>query len=379
MIKPHGGKLVDRILTEREREKALEDGKERSRIDVNVELARDIENIANGIFSPLEGFLLQEDFLNVLHHKRLSNDLPWTIPIVLDTEKIDANEGDRIAIYNSDNVLIALMDIEEIYSFDKKEFLDSVFGTTDVKHPGVLKVQRMKDNLIGGKIFLVNKMKNLYYHYTLEPVETRILFKEKGWKEIVGFQTRNIPHIGHEYVQKTALTFVDGIFINPIIGKKKKGDFTDELILKTYEALIQNYYLKDRAVMSVLQTEMHYAGPREAVFHAIIRKNFGCTHFIVGRDHAGVGNYYPPYAAQEIFEEFPDLGIIPLFFKSFFYCKKCESVANEKICPHENKYHMDFSGTRIRELIKNGEEIPKELMRPEIVEIIRKERNHFVE
>jgi sulfate adenylyltransferase len=196
---------------------------------------------------------------------------------------------------------------------------------------------------------------------------------------MVGFQTRNIPHLGHEYVQKTALTFVDGLFINPVIGKKKSGDFKDEVILEAYEALIRNYYLKDRAVMAILRTEMRYAGPREAIFHAIVRKNFGCTHFVVGRDHAGVGKFYSPYAAQEIFTEFPDLGIIPLFFTSFFYCDRCGSVVNEKICPHDRSHRTDFSGSGLREKLSKGEPLPKEFVRPEVADVLLKWKDPFVE
>ncbi len=205
------------------------------------------------------------------------------------------------------------------------------------------------------------------------------MFEEKGWKTVVGFQTRNPPHLGHEYVQKTALAFVDGVFINPVIGKKKAGDFKDEVILQSYDALMKNYYLRESVVMSILPFEMRYAGPREAIFHAIVRKNFGCTHFIVGRDHAGVGNFYGPYDAQKIFDEFPDLDITPLFFKSFFYCKRCGTVTNEKACPHGEKEHINFSGTKIREMLSKGQIPPEELMRPEVAKVITRHKNPFVD
>ncbi|MCP2519609.1 sulfate adenylyltransferase [SCandidatus Aminicenantes bacterium Aminicenantia_JdfR_composite] len=382
MIPPHGGKLVDRVLSGKERENALLKAKELFKIKINLELIRDIENIAKGVFSPLEGFLCKEDFNSVLNHMRLSNDLPWTIPIVFDVPMEIANklkEGQEIALVNSKEEPVAILHLEEKYTYDKEEYARKVFQTTDVKHPGVAKIKAMNDVLLGGKIDLIKQTPSPFERYNLSPLETRVLFKEKGWKTIVGFQTRNTPHIGHEYVQKTALTFTDGIFVNPVIGKKKKGDFKDEVILKAYEELIKNYYLKERAVMSILQTEMRYAGPREAIFHAIVRKNFGCTHFIIGRDHAGVGNFYPPYAAQDIFSEFPDLGIVPLFFKSFFYCKKCNSVENEKTCPHPPSEHINFSGTKIRELIIKGETPPPELMRPEVAKIIMSYENPFVE
>ena len=280
---------------------------------------------------------------------------------------------------NKENGIHAILNIEEIYNYDKKTLAKEVYRTQDTSHPGVANIFNMKQQLVGGNISLLTSKKRKFDEYNLTPKETRILFKEKGWQEIVAFQTRNPPHIGHEYVQKTALTFVDGLFINPIIGKKKSGDFRDEVILSSYETLMKRYYLKDRAVMSILRTSMKYAGPREAIHHAIMRKNFGCTHFIVGRDHAGVGNYYGPYDAHEIFAEFPDLKIIPVFFRSFSRCTKCGSVVNDKICPHDQKYHINFSGKKIRELLKNGEIPPEDMMRKEVAETILKFDHPFVE
>jgi sulfate adenylyltransferase len=243
----------------------------------------------------------------------------------------------------------------------------------------VAKVAGMKDVLLAGPLDLLEVSPTPFDRYKLSPKETRILFKEKGWKTIVAFQTRNTPHIGHEYVQKTALTFTDGIFVNPVIGRKKKGDFKDEVILASYDELIKHYYLKERAVMAILQMEMRYAGPREAIHHGIVRKNFGCTHIIIGRDHAGVGTYYHPYAAQDIFEEFPDLGIAPLFFRAFYFCKRCQSVVNEKICPHPKTEHIQFSGTKIRDLLVKGEVPPAELMRPEVAKVIMEFESPFNE
>lgn len=377
---PHGGKLVDRAAKGRRRERLLAEAKSMPKLAVDNELAWEASNIAHGLYSPLEGFMIQEDYLSVLREKRLSNDLPWTIPIILDVDSgLKPSEGETVALEAEGGKPIALLQIEEVYAYDRRELAKLVYGTLDANHPGVAKTMRLKDRLAGGKIELLNEPDNPHQKYTLTPLETRVLFKEKGWRTVVGFQTRNIPHLGHEHVQKTALTFVDGLFINPVVGRKKPGDFKDEVILEAYEALIKNYYLRDRAVLAVFHTEMRYAGPREAIFHAIVRKNFGCTHFIVGRDHAGVGNYYPPYAAQEIFEEFPDLGITPLFFKSFFYCKKCLGVANEKTCPHSPRERVTFSGTKIREMLKRGVEPPKELIRPEVVEVLKRYDNPFVE
>jgi sulfate adenylyltransferase len=377
MPKPHGGKLISRSV-----KKELSETVELPKLEINTNLSEDIINISKGVFSPLEGFLHNNDLENVLNEKRLADDTPWTIPVLLDFNKQDINEikeGDRILLTNKENGVLALLDIDEIFTYDKKTLAQTVYGTQDTAHPGVANVYNMKQLLLGGKITLLDSKTRKFDEYNLSPKETRILFKEKGWKEVVAFQTRNPPHIGHEYVQKTALTFVDGIFINPIIGKKKSGDFRDEVILSSYETLIKNYYLKERAVMSILRTSMKYAGPREAIHHAIMRKNYGCTHFIVGRDHAGVGNYYGPYDAHDIFSEFPDLGIVPVFFRSFSRCTKCGSVVNDKICPHDQKYHINFSGKKIRELLRNGEIPSEDMMRKEVAETILKFDKPFVE
>ncbi len=378
MISPHGGKLVERVdFGEKKREEAGE----MEKINITIDEARDLGNIAHGVFSPLEGFMLREDFENVLDDGRLSNDLPWTIPIVKDICKEDVEkilEGDEISLVYED-LPIAILKIEEIYPYDKKDYAKKVFRTASIEHPGVANLMKKKDYLIGGQITQINESPTKYPHYKLWPKETRILFKERGWKTVVGFQTRNAPHVGHGYVQKTALTFVDGLFINPLIGKKKKGDFRDDVIIASYETLFKHYYPKNAAVLGILETEMRYAGPREAIFHAIMRKNFGCTHFIVGRDHAGVGNFYGPYEAQDIFYDYPDLGITPLFFRSFFYCKKCGGVVNEKICPHGEEEHINFSGTKIREMLKEKKRPPDIMMRPEVADTILKYDNPFVE
>ena len=301
---------------------------------------------------------------------------------MLDFDKQDIKEikeGDTVLLTNRENGVLALLDVDEIYTYNKKTLAQAIYRTKDTSHPGVANIFAMKQLLLGGKITLIESRTREFDEYNLSPKETRFLFKEKGWREIVAFQTRNPPHIGHEYIQKTALTFVDGIFINPIIGKKKKGDFRDDVILASYETLIKHYYLKKRAVMSILRTSMKYAGPREAIHHAIMRKNFGCTHFVVGRDHAGVGNYYGPYDAHDIFSEFPDLGIIPVFFRSFSRCTKCNSVVNDKICPHDQKYHINFSGKKIRELLTNGKIPSEDMMRKEVAETILKFDKPFVE
>ena len=375
MIRPHGGKIIDRRLRMKIDTKGI------PKLEVNTNQLEDIMNIANGVFSPLEGFLIKGDLENVVAHKRLSDDTPWTIPIVLDFDKTkhkNIKEGDTILLFNKDIGLEALIDIDEIFSYDKKALAESVYRTLETAHPGVATVFSWGPHLIGGKITLLSSKPREFDEYNLAPKETRVLFKEKGWKEIVAFQTRNPPHIGHEYLQKTALTMVDGLFINPIIGKKKTGDFRDDVILKSYEALMKYYYRKERAVMSILRTSMKYGGPREAIHHSIMRKNFGCTHFVVGRDHAGVGSYYGPYDAHKIFNEFPDLEITPIFFKSFSRCKKCSSVVNDKICPHGQEDQSNFSGKKIREILNKGKIPPEDMMRKEVAQEILKYKDPFV-
>ena len=379
--RPHGYKLVERIVRDLRRERLLEEAREITGIEIDDGLASDVMNIAHGVYSPLEGFLVQEDYVHVLYDKRLSNDLPWTIPIILDVNPDEiqgVKEGDDVALLFNGKV-IAIMKVEEIYSWNKREYCEKVYKTVDPSHPGVVKTMKKKDILLGGPIDLLNEIPEPFEKYRLWPKETRVLFQAKGWRTIVGFQTRNVPHLGHEYIQKAALTFADGLFINPLVGWKKPGDFKDEVIVKAYEVLIKSYYPRDSIVFSVLRMDMRYGGPREAVHHAIVRKNFGCTHFIVGRDHAGVGNFYGPYEAWELFREFPDLGITPLFIREAFYCKKCGGMVNEKICPHDEKYRYRISGTMLRKLIKDRKSIPKYIMRPEVIEVVFSFNNPFVE
>lgn len=374
MPKPHGGKLILRY-----QEKKADEFSDYTKIEINTNLSEDVLNIANGVFSPIEGFLSRNDLENIIVDKRLTNDTPWTIPILLDYDgKSNIKPGDRVLLVNNETGIKAILEVEEIYDYDKKKLVDAIFRTRDEDHPGVSNIYSMRDKFLGGKITLIDSKTREFDEYNLTPRETRILFKEKRWRDIVAFQTRNPPHIGHEYVQKTALTFVDGVFINPIIGKKKVGDFRDDVILKSYETLIQHYYLKERAVMSILRTSMKYAGPREAIHHAIMRKNFGCTHFIVGRDHAGVGTYYGPYDAHDIFNEFPDLGIVPVFFRSFSRCIICGSVVNDKICPHDQENHINFSGKKIREILNSGKIPPEDMMRKEVAETILQFKQPFV-
>jgi len=382
MIQPHGGKLVDRALKGKKKDEALARAGRLARLVIDSELVSDVENIAAGVYSPLEGFLGEADFRGVLETSRLRSDVPWTVPIILDVDRKTADKlrtGEEVLLAAEDGRPVAILHLEEKYGYDKGETAEKIFGTRDPSHPGVAKVLGMKDVLLGGAIDLLQVTPTPFDRWKLTPKETRVLFEAKGWRTVVGFQTRNTPHIGHEYVQKAALTFTDGLFINPVIGRKKKGDFKDEVILASYEEAIRGYYIKERTVMAILQMEMRYAGPREAIHHAILRKNFGCTHIIIGRDHAGVGSYYPPFAAQDVFADFTDLGIVPMFFRSFSYCRTCGSVVNEKICPHPPADHVQFSGTKIRDLLVKGECPPPELMRPEVARVIMAFKDPFNE
>ncbi len=377
--KPHGGVLVNRLLTGPDTDGLMGEAKRLPQLELSEDTAQDVLNIATGVFSPLEGFMGRHDFEAVLHQGRLAGGVPWTLPIVLDVSAEEARRLGPAVALTLRGEQFALLQVEDTYAYDKGTYARQVFGTTDARHPGVARVQAMQDCLVGGRVSVYHERHGPFARYHLRPLETRVLFQAKGWRTVVGFQTRNVPHLGHEHVQKTALTFVDGIFINPVIGKKKRGDFKDEVILAAYEALLKHYYLKERAVMAILETEMRYGGPREAIFHAIVRKNLGCTHFIVGRDHAGVGDFYTPYAAQEIFDDYPDLGIAPLFFTAFFFCRRCGGVANEKTCPHGEEAHIQFSGTVLRKAYAGGEGDVADLIRPEVAQAIRQFEHPFVE
>jgi len=373
LILPHGGKLINKFI-----ERKYED---LETFEVSSDTRNDAENIATGVFSPLEGFMIEDDFLTVLKDGRLSNSIPWTIPIVLDKEKEIAMQMKdlRDVVLCSGNEKFGILHVEDIYKYNKENVANAVYRTTDVNHPAVNRLFQMKEFLVGGGLEVFRMIGNdEMQKFRLHPSETRSEITKRGWKTVVGFQTRNVPHVAHEMLQKAALNIYDGLFINPLIGKKKRGDFTDSLIINTYESLIMNYFPKNRVLFSTIHTTMRYAGPREAIHHAIMRKNFGCTHFIVGRDHAGVGNYYPPFAAQEIFNEYPDLDIKPVTFPSFYFCKKCLSYANEKICPHGVESKEELSGTMIRKLVNSGKVPEKHMMRPEVSDLILKSQKPFV-
>jgi sulfate adenylyltransferase len=374
-IKPHGGKLVNRIT------QANPSGL--YAISISEDLANDVENIADGIFSPLEGFLGREDFENVVANGRLSNGLAWTIPIVLDVDEstaIKMKKAGDVLLQNHQGLGVAILHVEETFTFDKENTAKGVYGTTDSSHPGVVKTLSMKNYLISGKIDYIQRPEETEIRkYRLTPLQTREAFAKVGWKTIVAFQTRNPPHVAHEMLQKTSITTRDGVFVNPIIGKKKSGDFIDEVIVACYEIMIKNYYPKNRCKLGTLHTEMKYAGPKEAIHHAIMRQNYGCSHIIIGRDHAGVGTFYDPFAAQKIFDDYPELEILPVFFPAFFYCRKCLTYTNPKACPHDDNSKEQISGTKLRQMIDAGQPPSEFILRPEVSKVILDYPHPFVD
>ena len=378
MPRPHGGSLTNNFIDLSKIDKDL------FTIDVDTGLKKEIENISFGVFSPLKGFMDEEDFTSVVKKGRLANDLPWTIPIILDANEElakKAKDSSQVALRNNGQIF-GVMQIGDLYKFDKNESAKSVFQTDDPSHPGFNKFVTMQDILIAGEVKIVNTSppnNKFVDKFRLTPAESRKEIEDQGWRSTVAFQTRNVPHVAHEMLQKAALNIYDGLFINPLIGKKKIGDFKDDVILNSYTVLIDNYYPKSRIIFSTLHTEMKYAGPREAIHHAIMRQNFGCSHIIIGRDHAGVGNYYSPFAAHDIFKDYPELEIEPIFFPAFYFCKKCQCYVNERTCPHDLDYREELSGTKMRKMFSSGELPPSHLMRPEISKVILSYPRPFVD
>ncbi|MDA7941042.1 MAG: sulfate adenylyltransferase [Nitrosopumilus sp.] len=372
MAAPHGGRLVDRT--------SCPDTSGMMEVRVGAEVSDDAENIADGIFSPLEGFLGREDLESVVDKGRLAGGLAWTVPIVLD---VGAEEAARII--DARDVLLrgpsgsAVLHAEESYKFDRKRTALGVYGTDDPAHPGVARTLSMNDVLVSGRVDLASRPDGAGTRARrMPPSRTREEFGRAGWRTVCAFQTRNPPHVAHEMLQKASITTRDGVFVNPIIGRKKPGDFADDVILRCYEAMISGYYPENRCMLGTLHTEMRYAGPREAIHHAIMRQNYGCTHIIIGRDHAGVGKFYPPTAAQEIFADYPELGIEPVFFPAFFYCRECLTYAAAGTCPHGNDSREQISGTALREMFQAGKAPSKYIMRPEVAQIILDHPSPFV-
>lgn len=374
-ITPHGGVLVDRALRGTMRDAVRERAAHMTRVPLTPMAVSDLELIAVGAFSPLTGFMTRADYERVVREMRLANGLVWTIPVVLPIAPELAktiHEGQEVALVEGERVL-AIMQVAEIYPYDKRLEAQEVYRTTEEAHPGVARLYRQEDLLIGGEVWLVDwPAKQEFPEFRHTPAQTRRMFARRGWRRIVGFQTRNPIHRAHEYIQKTALEIVDGLFLHPLVGETKADDIPADVRMASYQELLRDYYPADRVILGVFPAAMRYAGPREAVFHAIARKNYGCTHFIVGRDHAGVGKTYGPYDAHLIFENFKpeEIGITPLFFDHTFYCRKCGGIVSSKTCPHDPSEHVVFSGTEVRQRLERGEPLPPEFTRPEVSRVL---------
>ncbi|MGD9144646.1 MAG: sulfate adenylyltransferase [Anaerolineae bacterium] len=374
-IAPHGGQLVNRILRGSLREAALDRAETFPKVQLTRMAASDLEMIAVGAFSPLTGFMGQEDYDAVIDNMRLSNGLPWTVPVTLPVDDDTAaglEEGQEIALVSGDQ-LMGIMTVDVKFQADKEREAREVYRTTEEAHPGVARLHRQGNWLLGGEVYLLNAPKDVEFpELRHEPAQTRRMFASRGWRRVVAFQTRNPIHRAHEYIQKTALEIVDGLFLHPLIGETKTDDIPADVRIESYQTILRDYYPAERVLLGVFPAAMRYAGPREAIFHAIARKNYGCTHFIVGRDHAGVGNYYGSYDAHHIFDEFDagELGITPLFFDYTFFCKKCGGVVSAKTCPHDKSDWVYLSGTQVREMLERGEMLPEEMTRPEVSRVL---------
>ena len=364
LIRPHGGTLVDRTG---ERPGDLDS------LEVLTLTSREVSDLgmlASGALSPLEGFMGREDYERVVDEMRLASGLPWALPVCLAVD--DAPGGDRVALADESGRTLAVLDVAEVYEYDKDREAENCFRTTDEAHPGVARLYAQKPRYLAGRVTVFDRPEPEFPELARDPRETREMFAERGWKRVVGFQTRNPIHRAHEYLTKVALETVDGLLIHPLVGDTKGDDVPAAVRVRCYETLLEGFYPEDRVLLSAFPAAMRYAGPREAIWHAICRKNYGCSHFIVGRDHAGVGDYYGTYDAQLIFDEFEphELDIEPMFFEHSFWCKACGSMASAKTCPHPSEEHVFLSGTKVRELLASGEVPPEEFTRPAVAEVL---------
>ena len=375
LIPPHGGQLIDREVTGPEAATLEERARSLPALRLSSRALSDLELIAIGAFSPLEGFMTARQYRSVVDEMHLSEGLPWSLPVTLAASREEAaslQEGQQVALADASGELLAVLDLEERFDYEKEAEAQAVYRTTESAHPGVAALYAQGEVLLGGQVTLFRRAPAPFAEHRLTPAQTRAAFAERGWRTVVGFQTRNPVHRAHEYIQKCALEIVDGLLLHPLVGDTKEGDIPPEVRMQCYQVLLDGYYPKDRVLLSVLPAAMRYAGPREAIFHALVRKNYGCSHFIVGRDHAGVGSYYGTYDAQTIFGEFTpgELGLTPLFFEHTFYCRACLSMASSKSCPHDADQRVALSGTRVREMLAAGEAPPPEFTRPEVARVL---------
>ena len=381
-IAPHGGTLINRFLRGDMADSTREMAKSLKVITLSPMNLSDVELIACGALSPLTGFMGQADYRSVVYDMHLSNGLPWTIPVTLAVDEETANGieiGKSVALGEASEDggtrLLGVLEVSEKYSYYKNIEAELVYKTTEDKHPGVKRLYGQGDVLLAGDIWLFDApsaAKTEFPEFRHTPAQSRRLFARSGWRRIVAFQTRNPIHRAHEYIQKTALEIVDGLFLHPLVGETKSDDIPADVRVESYQTILRDYYPPDRVILGVFPAAMRYAGPREAIWHAIARKNYGCTHFIVGRDHAGVGKYYGTFDAHYIFDEFSkdEIGITPLFFDHTFYCKKCGGIVSAKTCPHDASFHIVLSGTQVREMLERGEMLPEEFTRPEVSKVL---------
>jgi sulfate adenylyltransferase len=373
LIDPHGGELVDLLVAAGERDELAQRAAGLATVTLSTRQAADLELLAVGGFSPLRGFQGSDDWRAVVEEMRLADGLPWSIPVTLASD-VDATEGDTVALSSPDGTLLGVLDVEEVFERDTEREAEQVYRTTDDEHPGVAALRAEGNRCLAGPVraLALPEHPSQFEPYILPPAASRAAFRERGWKTVVGFQTRNPIHRAHEYITKAALECVDGLFIHPLVGETKSDDIPPDVRMRCYEALIAGYYQRDHVMLAINPAAMRYAGPREAIFHALIRKNYGCTHFIVGRDHAGVGNYYGTFDAQQIFDELdPEkLGIEPLMFDHAFYCKITKGMATGKTSPAGPEDRIFLSGTKVREMLRSGERPPEEFTRPEVADIL---------
>lgn len=379
LVPPHGGQLTPRLVPETEKAERLAEARDLKRVPLSSREVSDLIMVGIGAFSPLTGFMDETDYAGSTFHMHLADGTLWPVPITLapaDGEVVEGiADGDRVALADSEtNEIVATMTVTGRYTYDKREEAINVFRTDDTEHPGVEKLFAQGDWCLAGEVDVLSEggYPERFPEDYARPAETRAIFESRGWNEIVAFQTRNPLHRSHEYLTKVALEVADGLFIHPIVGALKKGDIPAETRMKCYQVLLENHYPKDRVVLKVYPMEMRYAGPREAILHAIIRQNFGCSHLCVGRDHAGVGDYYGTYEAQEIFDELEpgELRLQPLKFEHTYYCRRCACMASAKTCPHGQEDHVFISGTKLREMLGNGDRPPEEFSRPEVIDVL---------